>query len=55
MQIQKSTGMFIVVLGVVLMSSALFAHCQIPCGIYNDTLRAFLSDFEKSYFEEHQH
>lgn len=39
MSIQKSVGLFAITLGIVFSASSLFAHCQIPCGIYNDSLR----------------
>ena len=36
---KKTLGVFIFLAMIVLLKPAVFSHCEIPCGIYNDELR----------------
>ena len=36
---KKTQGIFIFLVMIALLKSAVFSHCEIPCGIYNDEMR----------------
>ena len=37
--VKNISATFAVVLGLIAFNTKIFAHCEIPCGIYNDSLR----------------
>ena len=37
--VKKISATVVVVLGLIALNTKLFAHCEVPCGIYDDSLR----------------